>query len=243
LIYNRTVKTKRVFAVSKPASNGKGGRAVPPGGEELKARIVQTAREKFLSFGFSRVTTGEIAVGLGISKATLYKHFGSKEEILSEVVGSIKAEILAKVDLILGDGSIAFLDKVARLMLHMGHWFSRVGPVLIKDLHRHAPEVWEEIEAFRTQKILMNLRNLLETGVREGDVRSDVDLDLVVQMYLALVQKFIRPETLLGSRYSALFMLETLFKVFFGGILTAPARDAFSARGTGFDYLTREVTQ
>jgi len=236
------VKTKRVFTVSAGKRSRKGARSGwAPGGDELRARIVHGAREKFLAFGFSGVTTDDIAEGLGISKATLYKHFRSKEEILAEVVESIKGELLAKVESISGDPSIPFLDKVTRLMLFMGHWFSRVGPVLMKDLQRSVPWVWEEIEAFRTQKILLNFRRLLETGVREGSVRSDVDLDLLVQMYLALVQKFIRPEALTASGHSAMFILETLFKMFFEGILAGSARAAFAAREPGLGSSTKEV--
>ena len=236
------MKTKKVLSVSKDKKPRKRDlKAAAPGGEELRARIVLAAREKFLAYGFSGVTTDDIAGDLGISKATLYKHFGSKEKVLAEVVESIKGEILKTVDSIVADDNLAFLDRITRLMLHVGRWFFRMGPMLMKDLHRNVPWVWEEIEAFRTQKILLNFRRLLEIGVREGDVRPDVDLDLAVQMFLALVQKFVNPEALFGSGRSALSILETLFKMIFGGILTGSAREAFFSRQGLIESLTKEV--
>ena len=96
-----------------------------------------------MTFGFSRVTADEIAAGLGISKATLYKHFGSKEEILREVVAMARAEILGIVESIIADESAGFLDKIMRLMLQMGEWFSQVGRVLAQDVRRSAPRIWE----------------------------------------------------------------------------------------------------
>ncbi|MCX6574267.1 MAG: TetR/AcrR family transcriptional regulator, partial [Candidatus Aminicenantes bacterium] len=55
-----------VFKVSRPAVP-----AVPP----LRPRVVEAAGALFLSRGFVRVTSDDIAARLGISKATLYKHF------------------------------------------------------------------------------------------------------------------------------------------------------------------------
>lgn len=236
------MKTNIVSQVSKACSKKRAFRRDSGAGADLlRARIVQFAREKFLAFGVARVTTDEIASGLGISKATLYRHFGSKEEILTEAFELTMSEIRSHVESILTDPSIGFLDKIMRLMIHFGGWFSRLGPVLVQDLRRSAPQVWEEIERFRKQQILTKFRRLLEEGVREGVIRGDVDLDLSVQMYLGLIQKFFHPEMLLNSRHSASSILETLFKVFFEGVLTPRAREELSAREAGFDLIPKEV--
>ncbi|MBN2207113.1 MAG: helix-turn-helix transcriptional regulator, partial [Candidatus Aminicenantes bacterium] len=66
------MKTNIVFGVSC--------RAV--GGSQLQARIIDAAGELFVRNGLIRVRTEDIAGRLGISKATLYKEFSSKKEIL-----------------------------------------------------------------------------------------------------------------------------------------------------------------
>jgi len=194
-----------------------------------------------MTFGFSRVTADEIAAGLGISKATLYKHFGSKKEILREVVAMARAEILGIVESIIADESAGFLDKIMRLMLQMGEWFSQVGRVFAQDVRRSAPRIWEEIEVFRKQKILLNFRILLEAGVREGVIRPDVDLELIVQIYYVLIQEFVPPDRLFNSRHSVISILETLFKVFFEGVLTGQARENLAGRQAGFDLMNKEA--
>ncbi len=209
------MKTKSVLIV--PTST-------PTEDEVLRRRIVAEARELFIQRGFAPVTTGEISGRLGISKATLYKQFASKKEILRAAVDSIKADFLAGVDGIIADGSTACPEKLIRLMTLIGDWVSRLSRALIVDLRRNAPDVWEDIDRFRRQKIIVNFSALLETGVEEGVFRVDLDRDLVLRMFVSLVQGFINPDALRESRQSAREVFETLFKVVFEGILTDRAR-------------------
>lgn len=219
--YYSTVKTKAVLTVSG---------SVRSEDDALRMRIVAASRELFLQRGFVPVTTGEIAEALGISKATLYKQFASKREILGAAVDTIKADVLAGAERLVADASLDFLEKLVRLMTFLGDWLSRLGRVLLRDLRRNAPEVWEDVDRFRREKILVNFSALLEAGVGEGLIRADVDRELVLRMFLSLVQSFINPDALLESRRSARDALVTLFKVVFEGILTDRARVELAGR-------------
>lgn len=227
------MKTRTVFQVSKPDR----------GDEALRKRIVFESRELFLRRGFVPVTTGEIAERLGISKATLYKYFSSKDEMLRAVVDTIKTEVLAGVEAIVADRSADFLGKLARLMTHLGNWLSSLGRVLAGDLRRNAPEVWEDIDRFRREKILVNFTALLEAGVAEGVVRADLDRELFLRMFLDLVQNFIDPDALIESRRSAREVFETLFKVVFEGILTDRSRVGLAGRGSDPIGTVKEVPE
>jgi AcrR family transcriptional regulator len=236
------VKTKNVLRVSTP--RGRAGNPAPDAtgdADSVRARILLAAREKFLAFGFSRVTMDEISTGLGISKATLYKHFKSKKEILDEIVDSIMAEIFRGTQSIIADGALRFPDKVARLFWFMGKWFSSIGTVLMQDVQRNEPEVWDRIEHFRKEKILVNFRALLEEGVREGLVVPGLDLDLIMSMYLSLVQEYVNPGRLTNPRRSLLSIVETVFRLFFEGILTGRAREDLAESRAAFSSINKEV--
>lgn len=207
----------------------------------LRARIVAEARELFLRRGFASVTTGEIAREAGIGKATLYKSFPSKEALLRAVVESIKADILAGVEGLIGDASLGFLDKFVRLVTFLGDWFSRLGAVFVQDLRRSAPGVWRELDEFRKEKILVNFGAIIEAGVAEGLFRPDIDRDLAVRMFLGLVQGFLNPDALRDARHSARDIFENLFKLFFEGILTDRARAGLAGRAPGTFLATKEV--
>jgi AcrR family transcriptional regulator len=80
----------------------------PPSGPraELKRQaIIRAARELFLREGFG-VGMDAIAAGAGVSKVTVYNHFGSKEALFTAVITGALDEPLA------GDASAA-LEKLA----------------------------------------------------------------------------------------------------------------------------------
>jgi hypothetical protein len=105
-----------------------------------------------------------------------------------------------------------------------------LGPLLVRDMRRHAPDLWAEVEAFRREKILKNAGRLLEDGVREGVFRRDLDRDLAVQFFMTLVQEHVNPEALARAGRSAREVFDGVIRVFFGGILNDGARREFERR-------------
>jgi AcrR family transcriptional regulator len=196
----------------------------------LRARIVEAAEALFLSRGFVAVTSSDIAAGLGISKATLYKAFPGKEAILREVIRRVMNDILAGVESLIDDASLGFGEKMVSLLSFLGTGLARFEPVLVRDLQKCAPEIWKEIEDFRREKILKNFKVILRDGRREGVFREDVDLDLLLAMFLDLVQKFVNPAAIMRSGRSPAATFQSVIKVFFQGILTDKGRADLSSR-------------
>ena len=202
---------------------------VPP----LRARVIDAAGPLFLSRGFVGVTSDDIAARLGISKATLYKAFSGKEDILREVVRGALNDMGSRIERLVDDASLGFVEKMVALMSALGTQMSRFEPVFVRDLQRHVPEIWKEIEVFRRDKIARNFKIILEAGRREGYFRADVDLDLLLAMFASLVQEFINPAALVRSGRSPAETFESVIKVFFQGIVTDKGRRDFSSRTPG----------
>jgi AcrR family transcriptional regulator len=57
-----------------------------PGGPSTRDRILEVALDLFTEQGFDKTSLREISEGVGVTKAALYYHFRSKEEILSSLV-------------------------------------------------------------------------------------------------------------------------------------------------------------
>ncbi|HUB64506.1 MAG TPA: TetR/AcrR family transcriptional regulator [Methylocella sp.] len=64
-----------------------------PRGEKRREEIAAVAERVFLSRGFTETTMQIIAEEAGASKETLYRHFGSKEGLFSDVIRSRSAQI------------------------------------------------------------------------------------------------------------------------------------------------------
>lgn len=215
------MKTKRVFKVFKARKEAQA---------LLRRRIVQESGELFLGRGFVRVTTDEIAARLGISKATLYKSFPSKEAILRAVVRGVLREIGVRVEEILGDEGLGFVEKLVVLFSYVGGRISQFGTVMLRDLQKSAPRVWQEVDDFRRDRIFKNFKVILECGRKEGLFRGDIDDELLQRIFAYLIGEFINPEAILRSGRSPAEAFESVIKVFFQGILTDKGRLDFSAR-------------
>jgi len=214
------VRTKRVFKVSN--------KAAPPSG--VRARVLDAARELFLGQGFVRVTADNIAGRVGISKATLYKEFASKEDILRAVVRGFVAEVSGRVDVLMREEGLSFADKLAKLFALVVGAISRFGPVFLRDLPREAPAVWTEVERFRRDKINANFKAILAAGREQGLFRADLDEDFLLRVFVRLVEDFVNPAEILRSGRTPAETFGSVIKVFFQGILTDEGRRDFSAK-------------
>ena len=64
------------------------GRGRPVGGSERKrAAIAEAAQRLFLRDGFERTSVDAIAAEAGVSKRTVYNHYGDKESLFLSVIG------------------------------------------------------------------------------------------------------------------------------------------------------------
>ncbi|MEV6212410.1 helix-turn-helix domain-containing protein [Kitasatospora sp. NPDC051914] len=60
---------------------------------DTRARIIEVALELFASQGYEKTSLREIADRLGVTKAALYYHFKTKDDIVHGIVGSMAAPI------------------------------------------------------------------------------------------------------------------------------------------------------
>lgn len=66
--------------------------------EQARAEIVGTARRLFAEFGYESTSLQDIATGVGASKAGVLYHFGSKAQILRELMEPAAAALTELVD-------------------------------------------------------------------------------------------------------------------------------------------------
>ena len=77
---NQQVTSPPATAPAKPAGPG---RPKDPG---KRAAILDAAKRMFVSHGFERVSMDQIAAEAGVSKLTVYSHFGDKDRLFAEAV-------------------------------------------------------------------------------------------------------------------------------------------------------------
>jgi AcrR family transcriptional regulator len=195
--------------------------------DEIKNRILTTARDQFFSHGFSKVTIDEIAARIGMSKKTIYKYYPSKDDLVSAVTTKTLSEVELCCKQIVENPKLDFVDKLRQMMTHAALHIAKMGKPLIEDLEKNAPHVWKQISDFRSKRILEDFGKILRDGVRKGIFRKDIDQRLMLLIYNNIIQNVISPEILTQIPFTASQVYETIIKIYFEGIMTDNAKTKF----------------
>lgn len=219
------MKTQRVFRVLNRET---------PKNDSTRVRILEVAREHFLRFGFSPVTTDAIATAAGVSKATLYRYFPGKERLFREIILGQLLEIEAGIESLISTGERDFVRKLAAILSFMGLELSKLGGLVTLDMQRNAPAVWKEFETFRKQRIFAKLKKILEEGRASGVFRSDIHQDFLILLYATIIQEVMNPATLVPFSLSFGEAFQIIISIMLEGALTerSRARYLLGAAGT-----------
>lgn len=132
---------------------------------------MRTAAMAFSKNGFANTSMGEVASSLGISKATLYQYFKSKQDILYEchVVSMQHGEAgLALAREHSGNGLAKFLIYLRR---YMQGAFGELGSLaMLTDVTSLAPEL-RDIVVKRRAEISHATDALIQKGVGDGSIQ------------------------------------------------------------------------
>jgi AcrR family transcriptional regulator len=91
-------RTKAVGSETRPIDDSPEKSTGEPKRESPKRRqILDAARKRFFTDGFDATSMDDIVRESGVSKATLYAHFESKERLFSEVVGETRRAMTANM--------------------------------------------------------------------------------------------------------------------------------------------------
>lgn len=206
--------------------------------KEIKQRITQKADEMFRQYGFSKVTMEEIASDLAISKKTLYKHFSNKEHILKELVHSNKCEVDRFIDELMSSKETPFIDKLKKFMNFIAQQAQKLEGPMVRDLMKSNPEIWKDIEEFRSKKAYKHLSQLIAEGVEDGIFRKDVNNDVVVVAYVAAIHSLINPEVLAKLPVTADQAFRDILKILFEGIFTDGGREKYKSIIDNYGEMT-----
>ncbi len=197
--------------------------------EETRLNILERSRKLFLSNGFSKVTTDDIARSIGVSKKTLYKFFASKEDLLEAAIFQMLRDAGSKIEKAVNDGALEFPEKLLLVRRTALETVTSLKPEFLRDIRKNARSLWSKIEVFRREKLSVNISTLIRYGKSQGYITNDFNEGIFLVIFLNLLDGTINPDSLSESSYSAAELIEGIFKLMFEGALTEKGRKAFPA--------------
>lgn len=163
--------------------------------------MLEVASTLFKSKGVKCVTIDEIARQLKMSKKTIYQHFNTKSQLVNSCVGwvlEMKDNEISKV-LQLKLDPITEMIELGKLNVETFRMFSKNT---LKDLRNFYPEAWSIIEVFKEQIIYPQLLSNLNSGIQQGFYRENIQANIVVYMYIGLLDSVIMQHSVLKTEAS-----------------------------------------
>jgi AcrR family transcriptional regulator len=173
--------------------------------EQSKEEIRKAAWELFSQFGVDRVSIADIARKAGVSQATIYNNFGSKDAIVRGFVNGAVEQLVASAeealvpDLPYREKMAVFLQFIADRMSN-GRPSAAEGTFLASSVDvQNDPEIKKIREAAREKMTALMLKLVME-GRQQGQVAA-IPSDAALDIYFgAFMDIFSHPE--LHSRYA-----------------------------------------
>lgn len=151
---------------------------------ELKsAEILNRASKIILTYGIKSVTMDDLAKKLGISKKTLYVHFGDKRKMILTLVTNNIALDKAECEL---KRSVALnaIDEMFQVTSFVSERLKIANVSFFYDLRMGYPKAYKAIEDYESGYIYQTILKNLERGVNEKIYRNDMDPEVVAKVYM-----------------------------------------------------------
>lgn len=141
--------------------------------------IITATLELMAAHGVHALRMDDVADRAGVGKATIYRRYRSKDELVTDAVGALVSEIeipdsgSTRTDLL-----VLMREAVA---LYSGSLAAGLMPTVLDEMSRNA-----EFAAVARDRVLTvrrtALRSVFERGVLRGDLRSDLDVELALDV-------------------------------------------------------------
>jgi AcrR family transcriptional regulator len=166
--------------MSATTSRPSGARAVGRPREARADRAIVTATlELMAERGVHALRMEDVAARAGVGKATIYRRYRSKNQLVTDAVGALVSEIE------IPDSGSTRTDLLVLMReavdLYSGSLAAGLMPTVLDEMSRNA-----EFAAVARDRVLTArraaLRSVFDRGVHRGDLRRDLDVELALDV-------------------------------------------------------------
>lgn len=152
--------------------------------EATRWKILTAAVELFGDVGYTSTGLGDVIERAALTKGALYYHFDSKESLAEAIIAEASARVWHAVDAII-QGPIPGMEKVIRTSFVIagivtGDPLGRTGAQLMRALGE-----FNETATQTYTGMQMLITELVKQAGTEGDLRTDVDPEVVGELLIA----------------------------------------------------------
>ena len=150
--------------------------------EQKKDNIRRAALELFQALGFRKVSINDIAQKAGVSQVTIYNHFGSKDELVRDVIKNLFYRMLDKYRDIIRE-EIPFLEKLQAIVFDKSEIVGQFHGELTQTALSQDPEMRQFVESMWRGEVNQMLIDLFEDGRKQGYISPDISQEAILSYY------------------------------------------------------------
>ena len=151
---------------------------------ETRARILQAALAEASDSGFHKASLARIASRAGVALGSVNYHFGSRDELLRELMRALMGDLMARLDAAdAGEGGDFFERERAALLTYLNHVRSHPALVRLADeIKLHEPELYRR----GADRMAARMADRIRVGIEEGTLRPMDQLQIAAQAQFLL---------------------------------------------------------
>jgi AcrR family transcriptional regulator len=154
-----------------------------------RLQIIDIIRSIISSKGIEHVTISEIASRIGTTKTAIYRHFKSKQDILSLLIDNIEETLMKALnEAMTSEDPIQNLKNI--LLAHLTYARKRRETsfiVIMGVMQFSNPLIRQKISKL-IQKYLQKIQRILSVAIKSGLVKNDINPKISAIAFLGLIQ-------------------------------------------------------
>ncbi|WP_416197656.1 TetR/AcrR family transcriptional regulator [Sporanaerobacter sp.] len=143
--------------------------------EIKKQDIIEKAKEVFAKRGYYNTNISDISKSCGMGRTTIYQYFKNKDEIFYYSAKDALAEIKRKVEIIVEDDTLSFIEKLKKLVFEItseyehNYIFVLLAEIWIiskRERNEFLESLSEHIEDFKKA-----IKDLISQGIKAKEIK------------------------------------------------------------------------
>jgi len=163
-------------------------------------QIIEGALKLFMRDGVKSVNMDDVSTFLGISKKTLYQHVDNKGDLLEKAFRLYQNRILDIINTIQKKNENP-IDELFDIDEQVCHILKNRPPMLINNLEKYYPSVWEILEVVRKEHIFSCVTQNIERGKSHGLYRKTVNSEIIAKLMMNTIEALVDDELFPLTQY------------------------------------------
>ncbi|NDJ55292.1 MAG: TetR/AcrR family transcriptional regulator [Chloroflexi bacterium] len=182
--------------------------------------ILHRALHLFLSVGIKRVTMDDVAQSAGLTRVTVYRYYGGKQDLVDRVFQQIAASFTTASQRLEDDRTVSIEETVDALGRALTNLPPGDFPARLDELRRLYPDIYERFRRTRHTALELIFEHLFDAAAAQGRLRPGLDRAVVQTYFMVAVVNVIEHPQLIGQGLAPDTIFQTVKSIFLHGILT-----------------------